>query len=488
MFMQQVAHSCLAFAVSVLAVGCAPVQSSARTEAAVAPDTLAEMVATLRAAEELAGRTSAVWPGFQMGEQVLILTAPSGPTILAGDPSPPADFRPLSSDTRVFVRKGIPPDSLTGLRIGMLWNGRRATAIGYATSSSRMLETLVHEAFHTYQHSLEGKFPGGSTPRFPDTSSVALTLLNLEGRYLARALAARSNSEARAAVLNALSVRARRCSLLGPDECDAERRIEQSEGSATYVAGLVLGQGPQSLADSIRPMITKVDDLPRLSRFHFYDTGLAWLLLLDRIGPSSWKERLGCVPPDSLFVEHLGLTPTMADSLARAAERSGEAEQARKDAQRAIAAEATFADSVARAFAAQPGTPVRIRWRSEDGTRRSQFVWIPEKRRSVNTAGQGGNRNTYVIGAREARYGFANEANHLVIRGPALWVCCRDQSVEVRTPVAGRIARVDGTAVPLDVPGGRATGALTLDLPAIEFRASRAEVNVHAGSVTIWLR
>ena len=329
---------------------------------------------------------------------------------------------------------------------------------------------------------------GGNTPRFPDTSSVALTLLNLEGRYLARALAARSNLEARAAVLNALAVRARRCALLGSDECDAERRIEQSEGNATYVTALLLGQRRDALADSIRPMISRVDDLPRLARFHFYDTELAWLLLLDRIGPSDWKERLGSVPPDSLFAEHLGLTRGRADSLAQIAMHSGEAEQARGDAQRALAAEAALADSVARAFAAQPGTPVRIRWRSEDGTRRSQFVWIPEKRRSVNTAGQAGNRNDYVIGAREARYGFANEANHLVIRAPALWVCCRNQSVEVRTPVAGRIARVDGIPVPLDVPGGGATGALTLDLPAIEFRASRAEVNVHADSVTIWLR
>ena len=488
MFMQQVSRRWLAVGTFVLGVGCAPVQSSVRREAAVAPDTLAEMVATLRAAEELAGSTSAVWPGFQLGEQVLILTAPSGPTLLAGDPNPPADFRPLSSDIRVFVREGIPPDSLTGLRIGMPWNGRRATAIGYAPSSSGMLETLVHEGFHTYQSSLEGKFPGGNTPRFPDTSSVALTLLNLEGRYLARALTERSDSEARAAVLKALAVRARRCALLGADECDAERRIEQSEGSATYVAARVLAQRPETLADSIRPLITKVDDLPRLSRFHFYDTGLAWLLLLDRIGPSGWKERLGTVPPDSLFAEHLGFTPALADSLARAAERSGEAEQARKDAQRAIAAEAAFADSVAREFAAQPGTPVRIRWRGEDGTRRSRFVWIPEKRRSVNTAGQAGNRNTYVIGAREARYGFANEANHLVIRAPALWICCRNQGVEVRTPVAGRIVRVDGTPVPLDAPGATASGALTLDLPAVEFRASRAEVNVYADSVTIWLR
>ena len=488
MFMQQVSRRWLAVATFVLAVGCAPVQSSVRTEAVAAPDTLAAMLATLQGAEELAGRTSAVWPGFQLGEQVLILTAPSGPTILAGDPSPPADFRPLPSDRRVFVRTGPPPDSLTGLRIGMPWNGRWATAIGYAPSSSRMLETLIHEAFHTHQRSLEGKFPGGNTPRFPDTSSVALTLLNLEGRYLARALTVRSNSEARAAVLNALAVRARRCALLGPDECDAERRIEQSEGSATYVAALVLGQERESLADSIRPLITKVDDLPRLSRFHFYDTGLAWLLLLDRIGPLSWKERLESVPPDSLFADHLGFTPALADSLARAAERSDEAEQARKDTERALAAESAFADSVARAFAAQPGTPVRIRWRSEDGVRRSQFVWIPEKRRSVNTAGPGANHSTYVIGAREARYGFANEANHLVIRAPALWVRGDNQAVEVRTPVGGRTARVDGTPVPLDAPGGRATGALSLDVPAVEFRASRAEVNVYADSVTIWLR
>ena len=106
----------------------------------------------------------------------------------------------------------------------------------------------------------------------------------------------------------------------------------------------------------------------------------------------------------------------------------------------------------------------------------------------MNTAGQGGNRNTYVIGAREARYGFADQANQMVIRAPALWTCCRDQGVEIRTPVAGQVARVDGTAVRLDAPRGKATGALTLELPAISFRANRAEVSVHADSVTIWVR
>lgn len=76
----------------------------------------------------------------------------------------------------------------------------------------------------------------------------------------------------------------------------------------------------------------------------------------------------------------------------------------------------------------------------------------------------------------------------MVIRASALWVCCRDHSVEVRTPVAGQVASVDGTTLPLNVAGGRATGAFALNLPAIEFRASRAEVNVYADSVTIWLR
>ena len=488
MYTHQRSQPWLTVTIFALVAGCAPSQHSARTEAAFAADTTAEMVTALRAAQELAPTTSAVWPGFQLGEQVLILTAPSGTTALVGDPNPPADFRPLTPGARVHIREGPPPDSLTGLRTGMSWNGKTATAIGYAPSSRRMLETLIHEAFHTHQHSLEGMFPGGSTPQFPDTSSVALTLLNLEGRYLASALATDTRQEARAAVLSALAVRARRCALLGSDECEAERRIEQSEGSAAYVAALVLGHQRKALADSIRPAVSKIEDLPRLARFHFYDTGLAWLLLLDRIGPSDWKDRLGSIPPDSLLSEHLGFTPALADSLAQLAVRSGDAEQAQKDAQRALTAEAAFADSVARAFVAQPGTPVRIRWRSEDGTRRSQVAWIPEVRRSVNTAGQGGNRNTYVIGAREARYGFADQANQLVIRAPALWTCCRDQGVEIRTPVAGQVARVDGTAVPLEAPGGKATGALTLDLPAISFCANRAELSVHADSVTIWLR
>lgn len=472
--------------VAIASAACGPARLPVQDAATVAPDTLTRMVATLRAARDLGESTAVVWPGFRLDEQVLILTAPSGPAVLIGDPSPPGDFRQLSSDASIFIRPGLPPDSLTGIRIGMNWSGKIATAIGYAPVG--MLEILIHEAFHTYQSSLQGEFLGGSTPRFPDTSLVALALLNLEGRYLARALAERSNQAARAAILSALAVRARRCALLGDDECDAERRIEQSEGSAAYVTALVLGGRRNTLADSIGAAVSKVDDLTRLARFHFYDTGLAWLLLLDRVGPPSWKQRLGAVPPDAILAESVGHTSVKADSLARLVERSSEAEQARTDARRTLAAEAAFADSVARAFAAQPGIPVRIRWHSEHGVRRSQFVWIDGMRRSVRAAGQDANRNSYVIGAQEARFGFDSPENHMVIRAPALWVCCHDQGVEVRTPVAGRDARIAGIPVPLDVPGGRAVGALTLALPAIDLRARSAEVIVYADSVTIWLR
>lgn len=475
-------------AAAVIMAACSPARFPEPGTPAVAADTLAHMVETLQAARDLSARASAVWPGFRLGKQVLILTAPSGPTVLTGDPNPPGDFGPLALDARVFIRHGVPPDTLTGSRVGMNWNGRIATAFGYLPTG--MLEVLIHEAFHTYQGSLKGEFLGSSagTPQFPDTSLAALTLLNLEGRFLASALAERSDQAARAAVLRALAVRARRCALLGADECDAERRIEQSEGSAAYVTALVLGQRREALADSIGPAVTKVDDLPRLARWHFYDTGLAWILLLDKLGPSGWKQRLGTVPPDSIFAEYFGLTSAAADSLARLADRSSEAEQARADARRTLAAESALADSVARAFVAQPGIPMRIRWQSGSGPQRTQFNWIPGMRRAVNIAGPNADRSTYVIGAQEARYYFDNPAAHLVIRAPALWVCCGDRGVEVRTPVTGKEARIDGTPVSLDVPGGRTLGELTLTLPAINVRARSAEVSVYPDSVTIWLR
>ncbi len=81
-------------------------------------------------------------------------------------------------------------------------------------------------------------------------------------------------------------------------------------------------------------------------------------------------------------------------------------------------------------------------------------------------------------GRTDETFRFDGGSNGAAFRGPVRSTCCPAVYVTV-TSVAGQTARIGGRAFPLDQPGARAAGALTLDLP------ERAEVAVFAASVTI---
>lgn len=313
-----------------------------------------------------------VWPGFDLRGQVLIATMlPDGPVYLVGDSKPPAEFRWLDRENLVAVQVGTPPDSLKALQLAMDWNGRRgvATVVSFTEAQRAYIpHFLVHEAFHTHQTRVSaqtpGRFRGLPNPDFPDTSVTALALLNLEGNYLARALRAKDKSEARRWARAAVAGRSRRCGDLGPVECERERALEQSEGTATFVTAALLGEalgyGPDGVwQDSLARALSPILDEKRLERWYLYDTGHAWLLLLERLGPAGWRERAESVAPDQVLAGILAVGPQASDMPANAGEDTAWTE-ALESAQRVVQRTLVRRDSAERAFWERPGVPIRV--------------------------------------------------------------------------------------------------------------------------------
>jgi hypothetical protein len=457
-------HSGSAVLLAAWAVACAPAPG-------VREHAVPDAVATVLTAME---RSAEVWPDFELRQHVLIATLlPDGPVYLIGDATPPADFAWLDRGRRVAVRRGAPPDSLAvGLQLARDWHGRSgvATAVALPPEMQQYLpHVLVHEAFHTHQNAVGARtddaFAGRPNPVFADTSAAVIALLNLEAELLGRAVRAGTAPEAERLARLALGVRSRRCVERGAEQCANERGIEQNEGSATYVAsrllGEVLGYGPEGVwQDSLARVLSPLAEAGRLGRWHFYDTGFIWHVLLERFAPAGWQRQVESTPPDVVLAGRFGITADAADSLAAAALATPEAAAQAIHADRFTATLLATRDSAERAFWGRPGVPFRIHF--------GPVSRVSSAQRRLDD------------GTVEQTFDF--DGNRVIIRGPARSVCCPGQMTVA--DVTGRGARVDGRTVPLDVPGS-ASGALEIELPELEIRVPRGELRVFGDSVTV---
>lgn len=460
-----------ALAVAALAA-CAPAREpTGRAPPPTAADTVAAMASILRHVVRLDAAAAAAWPGFRLAGQPLLLTAePNGPVMLAGDPAPPAEYRPLDARADVHVRAGPPPDSLRGLRIGLDWRGHGRRGTVYPFHHENALRSLVHEAFHTYQRlgRGDGRFPGSGTPHFPDSSPDAVALLALEGRRLAAALDAPTEAATRSRALDALALRRHRCARLGARECRAQRGVELVEGTAEYVTAYTLRRDRPGWRDSLRAALPEIQGAWDLQRGQYYQTGLAWLLLLERLAPAGWTTRAERVAPDLVLAEVLGVARVEPPSRL-AIERDPAWSDALATGERIVAGERWRRDSTQRAFDAQPGLGVRIHW-------------IPRGMRSTQRRRPPGAPPEDVVR-------FGAEGDVVVLRGqlPIEWGQVPPVLL-ARSPVAGRVATVDGRAVPLDQAGATAIGAVVLDLPTVHVAFRSAELRVYPDSVVVRMR
>lgn len=449
--------------------GCAPAHRATpaigdtATHGVVATPTA--MIAALARTAAARHAARAAWPGFDPATQALLAVVDTtGPVYLLDDRRPPPEFVPVARVAGLAVRGGAPPDTLRGLRLGFSWNGAttNATAVGFAGGDSAWYvpHLLVHEAFHTYQAQRRlrdtTRFRQPGDPSFATGPVEARVLLDLEGAALADALRARDAADTRGHAARALALRRARCRLAGADACHRERALEQGEGTATYVATRALGEaagygGPRVWQDAMAAALAPTDRLRRADRWRFYDSGHAWLLLLRRLAPAGWEAEVETRPPDAVLAEALRWDPAAADSLVAVALRSARAAAARTFAER----------EPARPAIARTGVALHV-----------AFGAVP---RSTETTTRGADGSTASV--------IAFGGNRMVLRAPAEPACCPGRTV-VAT-VAGRVAHVDGRPVPLDRPGDRVTGALTLVLPEVELHLPRASLHVRPDTIRV---
>lgn len=488
-------HVCLIACAALVVSRCSPVRSPethtpqhpTRPAAESVENVLTDL---LRRAAALDSAASAAWPGFDLTSHVLIVAHdPDGPTALIGDTSPPSPWQAVDARKDVFLLNGSPPDSLAGLRIAKTWNGRRHAATAVTYRGPRTLGTLIHEAFHTHQARVRavrpGSFRSGATPNYPDTSVNAVAPVIAESRLLADALAAPTADAMRERTLAALAVRAHRCRIVDARECVSERDIERNEGTATYVAAAIVGADATTRSvDSSRALLAGFAELTRLGRWHFYDTGLAWLTLLDRLGPATWKTEVEVAPPDSVLASYLGFTSQHADSLWTLTVATPMWEDARRTAERLIATELALRDSIHRAFWAQRGTLVKVYWKSVQSISSDSKPLPGQIVRGFAVTDSVRGRVGYSTGLAESIIRIDNRSNWIKLKGLSASIQGSAAFVAI-TPVAGRTARVANRVVPLDLAAPAAHGQVSFQLDHIEVMLENASLEVFADSVIV---
>jgi len=438
----------------------------------------------LRAARDIAAHAPDVWPGFRLDEQVLVVTVPdSGPVYALGpDAGAEPGFEPMPEEDGVFVRRGPPPDDFSGMSTDLSW-GASGTATMVPYGGENVLGFLLHEAFHTFQASLEGEerfAGGGGNVAFPDTSVDALALLNLEGRLLVGALAESSDAEAERLARQALAIRARRCRGSQAGTCDGQRGLEQREGAAEYVEWRLLEMAGwlDAPVDSLRSLMTQLGDDSRLDRFHFYNSGQSWMRLLDRLAGVGWKNSVETRPPDQVLAMELGPPGPELEDVALS---GADAKLADREARNFLAAAEARRDSIVDAFWSQPGLPLRVRL--DRGPNRA--TGDPDAVQAV--VREDGDDVYYVVDLKEARHWYPGELEMTtVVRNGVRIGGCPEVAfcLTAIAPVEGQSAVVDGRPVPLDRPG-EASGAVVVELPSFSFRSDRANLRVFADSISI---
>lgn len=249
----------------------------------------ADAFAFVRALDEAGARS--VWPGFRPSDLPIALYD-GEKTLLLRHPSPPPEFKPMPDRPGVVVAPGRYP-AVVSNSTREIGGVRTATVV--ATPGQDVHGTLlacVEEVFHVFWLARHTSFRPNEMARYayPVKDARNLERLLAEDEALARAIEAKSDTEAAAWAATALRIRGERTPALSEEARMFETALEMMEGTANYVARVALGEGPEQTAVRLR----KGRPAEGI-RWRFYDTGAAVCLLLDRLEPG-WKARIDGEP------------------------------------------------------------------------------------------------------------------------------------------------------------------------------------------------
>ena len=281
----------------------------ARAEGPGEPDN-AIIEGLLEASRAAGAGRQAVWPGYQLFDQPVLLYRSAPFAVLIGHPHPPADFRayPVRGfpGSRVFVStsplEGINSAYYADYELG----GEKVFACLYDAGAGayRVINTVVHERFHVFQGNLpvDGRkgafksFYSGPEMTASDLSAENLALAGLEQAALARALLDGVNDAD--AVKDFISVRFLRRKLFGMFWAVRENDVERDEGMADYLTARIMegtraggAYSVTALAEFLLRPVYESEPAESMLRGRLYATGHAIGLLLDR-RLQGWKARV----------------------------------------------------------------------------------------------------------------------------------------------------------------------------------------------------
>jgi hypothetical protein len=195
--------------------------------------------------------------------------------------------RHLSATAGVFAGQLTADQNVANTAVH--WSGRRWTMLIWPLPSNRYARwrLLAHEMFHRVQPELD--LPMSNPANAHLATRDGRIWIRLEWRALAEALI-RTGSERTAALVDALSFRARRHSLF-PNAAEEERLLELNEGLAEYTGLKLSGLPDGVLADRAAVALESRDRQANYTRAFAYATGPAYGTLLDQSG-QAWREEM----------------------------------------------------------------------------------------------------------------------------------------------------------------------------------------------------
>ena len=259
-----------------------------------------------------AAHPDALWPGFRPDTIPVLYVVPDRGILLLGwgSGAAPAGFTPVADLAgAVWQPAALHTAASTGTSLG----GRDVAQVFVFPDAdeAQLFGTTAHEAFHVYERSVardDRKFGSGENSflvsTYPVFDAGNEAGWALEGRLLARALAAGTRAELAERTREFVAAREARHRALGSDFAEFETRAELNEGLAEYalVRSLALAADDPGFpwrADAEREVArhrarldSLTSDVRQSLRLRFYATGPAMGLLLDRLSGPPWRAEL----------------------------------------------------------------------------------------------------------------------------------------------------------------------------------------------------
>jgi len=259
-----------------------------------------------------AAHPDAIWPGFRPDTIPVLYVVPDQGVLLLNwpDAQAPEGFAPIAGLARALWQSAA-TRSAASTNTSLAGRSAAQVVVFPEANDALLFGTTVHEAFHVFERSVarQGRRFGSGENSFLVTSYPVFDARNeagvaLEGRLLARALAARTREELREAAREFVAAREARHRVLGREFAEFETQAELNEGLAEYalVRVLELAADDPALpwradaAAEVARRRTRLDSLTanlrQSLRFRFYATGPAMGFILDRLTGPRWRSAL----------------------------------------------------------------------------------------------------------------------------------------------------------------------------------------------------